>query len=491
MIGDCKHQEPLFIIPGSLRDLIPDDHILKQADRVLDLSWLRETVKDRYCLTNGRPSVPPECALRLMLAGFFLNLVHDRELLRQAQVNIAIRWFAGYGLHDRLPHHSTLSVIRDRWGEELFQEVLLRSVRQCVVAGLVSGETVHVDATLIRADVSWESLVKEYAEQAMAENPVPEEEPTPDPPAGQAVSGSKRRKAAKEKKRSKTDPEASMATSCRQKHLAPCFKQHTVVDDQAGVIVDVAVTTGETSEGLQLPEQLTRVTETLGRQPTTVTADSGYGHAANYQMCEARGIDAVIPPQRMGRRKHERLPARRFRYDAKHKRVRCPGKRVLQLVRENKQGQVFQAQASDCARCPLRARCFDATKQHARVIVITPGYEALLRARRRKAQGYDEDTRNSYRRHRWRSEGAHGEAKTRHGLGRAVRRGLVNVSIQASLTAAVMNWKRLARHAAAAILATWRRKWARFAPQPAPTRPSVGPTARTSASAAGSLRLAA
>ena len=37
----------------------------------------------------------------------------------------------------------------------------------------------------------------------------------------------------------------------------------------------------------------------------------------------------------------------------------------------------------------------------------------------------------------------HGEVKTQHGLRRAVRRGLSNVAIQAYLTAAVINLKRL------------------------------------------------
>ena len=49
-----------------------------------------------------------------------------------------------------------------------------------------------------------------------------------------------------------------------------------------------------------------------------------------------------------------------------------------------------------------------------------------------------------YQRHRWRSEGYHGEAKNWHGLARAVRRGLGNMKIQAYLTAAAVNLKRLA-----------------------------------------------
>ena len=36
-----------------------------------------------------------EPAVRLMLAGLLTGIVHDRKLIREAQVNIAIRWFAG------------------------------------------------------------------------------------------------------------------------------------------------------------------------------------------------------------------------------------------------------------------------------------------------------------------------------------------------------------------------------------------------------------
>ena len=78
-----------------------------------------------------------------------------------------------------------------------------------------------------------------------------------------------------------------------------------------------------------------------------------------------------------------------------------------------------------------------------KAIVIGDDYPALLRARRRRERWSDED-RRLYQRHRWRVEGVHGEAKTWHGLARAVRRGLANIQIQAYLTAAAINLKRLA-----------------------------------------------
>ena len=87
--------EQLEFFAGSLRDLIPDDHILARVDHVLDLSWLPGEVAELYCPDNGRPGIAPEAAVRLMLAGFLLGIVHDRRLMREAGVNLAIRWFAG------------------------------------------------------------------------------------------------------------------------------------------------------------------------------------------------------------------------------------------------------------------------------------------------------------------------------------------------------------------------------------------------------------
>ena len=120
MLGK-KDRQPELFVAGSLRELLPDDHILVRVDRVLDLSWLRAEVAELYSADNGRPGIDPEVAVRLMLAGFLLGRVHDRRLMREAQVNLAIRWFIGYGLHEPLPDHSSLTRIRQRWGAERFR----------------------------------------------------------------------------------------------------------------------------------------------------------------------------------------------------------------------------------------------------------------------------------------------------------------------------------------------------------------------------------
>ncbi len=438
-----RRQEDLFVA-SPLRDLVPEDHILKRVDAILDLSWLHDEVRGRYCQDNGRPSIDPESALRLMLAGFFQGIVHDRKLMREAQVNLAIRWFAGYRLDEALPERSSLTRIRQRWGAPLFRRVFERTVAQCVEAGLVSTETVHLDATLIRADVSWDSLTTRHVEQVMDANREDTKESDEDgPPAGGR--GHPRTKKDKPKKYSPTDPDATMATSCKQYHLEPTYKQHTAVEDQSGIIVDVALTTGETNEGKQLLEQVEGIEATTGTHVDSVTCDAAYAHSTNYAALEERHTDAIIPPPKTPRRKRQRIPMRRFKYDEDRDRVTCPAGNPLERKSRNSAGNgyYYRARSCDCKTCPLRERCIAPSAQ-VRTIVIIDGFTALLRARRRKEKGWDPQTREKYIRHRWHVEGVHGRAKTQHGLARAVRRGLDNVATQVYLTATVMNLKKLA-----------------------------------------------
>ncbi len=147
MLGERKAEQFEFFA-GSLRDLIPDEHVLARVDRVLDLTWLREEVAALYCPNQGRPGVEPEVAVRLMLVSLLLGLVHDRRLMREAAVNVAIRWFVGVGLTGHLPDHSSMTRIRQRWGETRFRRIFQRSVAACVGAGSAKGEVVDIDASL-------------------------------------------------------------------------------------------------------------------------------------------------------------------------------------------------------------------------------------------------------------------------------------------------------------------------------------------------------
>jgi transposase len=438
MLGHKKRDQLELFITGSLRQLIPDEHVLARVDRVLDLSWLREEVADCYCLDDGRPGIDPEVAVRLMLAGLLIGIVHDRKLMREAHVNIAIRWFVGYSLHEQLPHHSSLTRIRRRWGEERFRKIFKRTVEACLKAKIATGEVVHIDASLIRANVSWESLVERHVDDVVNENQTEDE----------AEVERKDRQTGKYKKVCTTDPDATMATNARNRRLEPAYKQHTAIDDKVGVVLDVEVTTGQKNEGEMIEAQVDEVEATTGIDIKTVTADAGYAYAKVYGALERRDINALIPAKAEPIK--SRVPLRRFRYDAKHDILKCLGGRILRPARPIKHGRFFYSKARDCARCRFKGDCLSKGRVN-KAVVVGDNYPALLRARRRREHWSEEDQR-LYQRHRWRSEGFHGEAKTWHGLARAVRRGLVNMKIQAYVTAAAINLKRLATALVALIL---------------------------------------
>ena len=61
-----------------------------------------------------------------------------------------------------MPDHSSLTRIRQRWGEELFRTIFTRVVQECQRKGLVAGDVVYMDASLIRANVSFDSLVAQH-----------------------------------------------------------------------------------------------------------------------------------------------------------------------------------------------------------------------------------------------------------------------------------------------------------------------------------------
>jgi transposase len=451
-------QEPLFI-PGKLSDFIPDDHILKRINGVVDFGWVDDVVKDTYNHSQGRPCIEPERALRLMLCGFLHGITQDRKLMREAQVNIAYRWFCGYELDQSLPDHSSLTRIRQRWGVERFRKIFEKVVQQCVERGLVGGDVLHCDGSLIRADVSWESLVATYVERTSEDNPAVNHSDSDEDGAPPKGRGRRPRKSdGKVKKVSRTDPDASMATSSKKQRLEPTYKQHTCVDDKAGVIVDVEVTTGEVSESHKLIGQIDRVTETLGKKPKAVTADKGFSRGINYEALEERGIMAVIPPQKVGRQSAS-LPFDTFSYDAKYDIVRCKGGKILSRRSKTDHGHFYRAKASECKGCLLKSECMPESGK-SRSIHIVNGFCALLRARREKQKGWNNEKLRWYNRHRNLVEGAHGEQKTEHGLRRAARRGLWNVQIQSFLSAMAVDLKRVAHHLTGSncqlVFAIWR-----------------------------------
>src|SRR5215203_3680426 len=141
----------------SLEELVPQDNFYRHLERTLDLSFVRELVKDCYA-AGGRPSVDPVVFFRLQLVMFFEGIRSERQLMEVAADRLSVRWFLGYDLHEPLPDHSSLTKIRERYGLEVFGRFFERIVKLCVEAGLVWGKELYFDATKVEANASLDSM---------------------------------------------------------------------------------------------------------------------------------------------------------------------------------------------------------------------------------------------------------------------------------------------------------------------------------------------
>src|SRR5438552_4667193 len=87
-------------LPISLDRLVPSDNFYRHVEAKLDLSFVRELVKDHYATTMGRPSIDPIVFFKLQLIMFFEGIRSERKLMDMVSLNLAHRWYIGYDLED-------------------------------------------------------------------------------------------------------------------------------------------------------------------------------------------------------------------------------------------------------------------------------------------------------------------------------------------------------------------------------------------------------
>lgn len=143
--------------------LVPPDHYLRQVNAVVDFERYRATMAACYHATDGRPADDPVVLLKVGFLQTHYNL-SDREVVAQAQVNVAFRYFLNLALTDTLPHPSLLTVFRARLGAELYQQIFDAVVAQARAAGLVKDRLRLKDATHIIANIAIPSTIRLVAQ---------------------------------------------------------------------------------------------------------------------------------------------------------------------------------------------------------------------------------------------------------------------------------------------------------------------------------------
>jgi transposase len=133
--------------------LVPSDHYLRQLKATIDFAPTRALVADCYSPAMGRGSIDPVLLLKLHLLQHHYGLSDD-GVIKEAQVNIAFRFFLDLSLNASLPEPSLLSQFRTRLGAERFQQIFHEIIRQARAAGLVKDRLRLKDATHVLANIA-------------------------------------------------------------------------------------------------------------------------------------------------------------------------------------------------------------------------------------------------------------------------------------------------------------------------------------------------
>jgi transposase len=470
MLGE-KRLIPKLVYRFTLEERVPAEHLLRQVAAVVDCSFVRRLTARFYSHT-GQPGIDPVVLFKMALLGYLYGITSERRLAEAIQLNLAFMWFIGYDIDERTPDHSVLTKARRRFGVTTYRAFFREIVRQCEQAGLVQGNRLYVDSTLVKANASVASVgartlveqqlagVDEHVSALWRDNPADEppaaveERPTnvvslspaaqptatetavPPVPAGGHPSANGdlaplscsgphrlgpddppngRQGGVNELAASRTDPDAGLV-SRDDVPLALYHKAHVGVDGGAArIITAIEVTAGEVADEHLLDRVRKEHEGTTGRTVAEVVADTKYGTQENYQALVSAGILPSIPPHDSW--DHRALPRDVFSYEPGHDRFRCPEGQILARQGRSQTGGgalgvvIYRAAPKICGACPLKATCCGDAKART---ISRPDDEGLgERVRTYLQTGH---AKTSIRRRKCWAESAMAELKERHGL---------------------------------------------------------------------------
>jgi len=448
------------LFPESLDDYVGPEDPVRAYDAfvdALDLAALEITWDPHQV---GCPSYDPRVMLKVLVYGYSYGIRSSRKLERALHHNLSFIWLAG-GLK---PDFKTLARFR-RDNRHALSQVLKQGARLCIELNLIEGNTLFVDGSKFRGNVSLNNLwTVERCERALARvdqriaEILAECEAVDDREADQASlvklqdTLQKKQKlkakvaAALEKLRREdresvntTDPESRSMHGRQGSHAG--YNAQIVVDDQHGLIVHSDVVNDNNDLG-QFADQIDAANETLEQPCQRACADAGFSNAKVLKQIDDQGIEVIVPSSKQAQgRPAGPFDRCHFRYVAEEDVYLCPAGTRLPFRRLNgKPGQrEYYPGRGVCPECPHFGTC-TSNKTTGRKIV-RHGQEAL---REKLARHYETSAAQAvFRRRKEKVELPFGHFKRNLGVDSFLLRGLAGVRAEMSLLSTCFNLVRL------------------------------------------------
>jgi transposase len=160
-------REQAFLMPPSLRDWVPEDHLVWTILEAVEAMDLSAFYADYRADGHGRPAYDPRMMVGLLLYAYARGNRSSRGIERECREDVAYRVICA----NHVPDHSTIAEFRVRH-EAALAEVFTSVLSLCRRAGLVRVGVVAVDGTKIAANAartanrSYEQIAREILAEA-------------------------------------------------------------------------------------------------------------------------------------------------------------------------------------------------------------------------------------------------------------------------------------------------------------------------------------
>src|SRR5258708_12536825 len=134
-----------------------------KLNEVLGSAGFDEFVEElcaQYYKQGGRPSIPPGVYFRMLLIGYFEGLDSQRGIAWRCADSLGLRAFLGIGPTEATPVHASMTIIRKRLPESVFDKMFGFVLSLLEKQGLVRGKSMAIDATTLEANAAMKSIVR-------------------------------------------------------------------------------------------------------------------------------------------------------------------------------------------------------------------------------------------------------------------------------------------------------------------------------------------
>ena len=443
-----SRREPVIT---DLETLVPEGHLLRKIEKVMDYDWLYERLDPYYCHDNGRPGTDPVVLVKMVLIQHLFGIPSLRQTHREIEVNLAYRWFLGYSLLDKIPHFATVSyAFCNRFPTELAEEIFDHILNKALNNRMVDPSIVFIDGTHIKASANKKKFQKEkvaetakvYAEQLREEvdsereklgkKPVEKkknkDDDDEDPPQdGGTV----------ERTVSTTDPECGMFVKGEHERQF-AYEAHTACDSN-GFILGVEVTAGNIHDSVAWDSLYTEITKKFP-EIKFLTMDAGYKTPWIAKRTLDDGRIPILPYTRHHYKAGQYRP-QDYEYDPMADTFTCPYGGVLRHTTTDRDGKRFyRSTPKQCKECPFKF-CCGANEKGQKILTthIWQEYLDLVEQLRKTERG-----KEIYAMRKETIERVFADAKEKHAMRYTHHRGLAHVTNWVKLKYAAMNLKKLA-----------------------------------------------